>query len=134
MHLFYLYKKNVFNQEIKNMDSYIFIALKRKAINVLKKEKREVHLSLNEKVNKSEYEYIDMLISPKNDDNENNIAYENIITYISFNFNPTDQKIIEMYFFKKMTYESIGQAFNLSRETIRRRLNKAIAKIRRWYK
>lgn len=132
MHLFSLYKKRIFDSNINNIDNYVFIALKRKAINVLKSEKRNQHESLNLKIDISGNEYLNILES-HNEDNQNIDLFENIIAYMSHNLNDEEQNLINLYFFMNMTFDEIGKSFNVSRETIRRRINKAIAKIRRWY-
>ncbi len=133
MHLFSLYKKGIFDSNINNIDNYVFIAMKRKAINVLKSEKRQQYASLNQRNDTSETEYLNLLIY--NEENHQNIElFENIIAYMSQNLNDEEQNLINLYFFMNMTFDEIGKSFNVSRETIRRRINKAIAKIRRWYK
>lgn len=133
MHLFVLYKKGIFDSKIKNIDNYVFIALRRKAINVLKSEKRQQYASLNQRNDTSETEYLNLLIY--NEENHQNIdLFENIIAYMSQNLNDEEQNLINLYFFMNMTFDEIGKSLNVSRETIRRKINKAIAKIRRWYK
>lgn len=133
MHVFSLYKRGIFDSNINNIDNYVFIALKRKAINVLKSEKRQQHASLNQKKDNLGTEYLNLLIY--NEENcQNRELFENIIAYMSKNLNDEEQNLINLYFFMDMTFDEIGKSFNVSRETIRRRINKAIAKIRRWYK
>jgi RNA polymerase sigma factor (sigma-70 family) len=128
-----LYKKGIFDSKIKNIDNYVFIAMKRKAINVLKSEKRQQYASLNQRNDNSETEYLNLLFY--NDESHQNIElFENIIAYMSQNLNDEEQNLINLYYFMNMTFDEIGKCYKVSRETIRRRINKAVAKIRRWYK
>lgn len=133
MLLVQLYRKGVFQKNFENIDDYIFICLKRRAINVLIQEKRSRYTSLNKKMLDSEFEYIDFLMEPINADNYRTIL-ENIITYITSHLSAEEQALINLYFFKNKTLEEIGKSINVSRETIRRSIEKIISKIRRWYR
>lgn len=113
------------------MNNYVFICLKRKAINILIQEKRNRFISLNKKMLDSEFEYIDFVMEPINADNYQSIL-ENIITYITAHLSEEEQSLINLYFFKNKTLEEIGKSNNVSRETIRRSIKKIINKIRRW--
>lgn len=133
MHLVQLFRRGVFQKNIENTDDYIFICLKRKAINVLIQEKRNRYTSLNTKMLDSEFEYIDYLMQPINADNYQTIL-EDIITYITSHLSSEEQTLINLYFFKNKTLEEISKPINVSRETIRRSIKKIINKIRRWYR
>lgn len=133
MHLVQLYRKGVFQKNIENLNNYVFICLKRKAINVLIHEKRSRYTSLNKKIQDSEFEYIDFLMEPINTDNYQTIL-ENIITYINAHLSEEEQALINLYFFKNKTLEEICKSNKVSRETIRRSIKKIINKIRRWYR
>lgn len=132
MHVFGLYKKGIFESKINNIDNYVFIAMKRKAINVLISEKRNQHRSLNLKIDISGDEYLNTLVSY--DTYHDVYIFKNIIADMLEVLNKEEKNLINFYYFMNMTFDEIGKRFNVSRETIRRRVNKALAKLRRWYK
>ncbi len=134
MHLFNLFKGKRDLSIVEDLDSYIFITLKNKVINILKKMNKNKCISLNKVIDENGIEHLDLLESNTEASQEEIYVYENIITYINLHFSEQDKQIINKYFFENLTYEQIGNHLSVSRETVRRKLNDTIDKIRRWYK
>lgn len=132
MKLVQVYIRKADSINIKDMDSYIFIILKRTTINILKKESRFKHLSLNQKRNNSSEEWINEIIDIQTLGDSSRKLGE-MIKYMDDYFTVEEKELFRLYFESNFSYEEIGKMYQTSRETIRRKLNQMIEKIRRWY-
>ena len=65
MKLVHVYDQVIHKDSIENLESYIFIILKRTTINILKKESRFKHITLNQKRVNSNGEWINEIIDLK---------------------------------------------------------------------
>jgi RNA polymerase sigma factor (sigma-70 family) len=117
---------------IENLESYIFIILKRTTINILKKESRFKHLSLNQKRMKSDEEWINEIPDTQSNDDSTQ-KLEEILIFITDSFTEDEINIFHLYFEKNMSLEKISEIYQTSRETIRRKINMMKEGIRRWY-
>jgi RNA polymerase sigma factor (sigma-70 family) len=132
MKLVSVYDQVIGKDSIENLESYLFIILKRTTINILKKESRFKHLSLNQKKMKSDEEWINEIPDThSNDDSTQKV--EEILIFITDSFTKDEINIFHLYFEKKMSLEKISEMHQTSRETIRRKINIMKEKIRRWY-
>jgi len=133
IHLVKIYNSGLLNGDIKNISDYIFIILKRKAIDLIIKENKYNNKSLNwMHFNSNKEKLIDQFANENSGIDKQNII-EDIISYISVHLSEDEQLFINLYFFKNNTLEEISKIHNVSGETIRRKIKSAITKIRRWY-
>lgn len=132
MKLVRVYDQVIDNDLIDNLESYIFIILKRTTINILKKESKFKYLSLNQKRVNSNEEWINEIIDIQTlDDSSRKI--DEMIMYMNDYFTIEEKELFHLYFEKRMSFEKIGEMHQTSRETIRRKVKMMKEKIRRWY-
>jgi RNA polymerase sigma factor (sigma-70 family) len=132
MKLVHVYDQVIHKDSIENLESYIFIILKRTTINILKKESRFKHISLNQKRVNSNEEWINEIIDLKTLDDSSG-KLDEMIKYMDDYFTVEEKELFHLYFESNFSYEEIGKMYQTSRETIRRKLNQMKEKIRRWY-
>lgn len=121
-----------FEKEALEVSAYLFIVLKRKVINLLKHSKYRKYQSLN-KITDAGDEYIDLISSYDINQDEDSIDESMILEYINKHFKKKDKDILLAYFYQNMTYKMIGQKYGVSAETIRRKIQKILEEIRRWW-
>lgn len=132
MKLVHVYDQVIDKDSIENLESYIFIILKRTTINILKKESSFKHISLNQKRVNSNEEWINEIIDLKTL-NDSSGKLDEMIKYMDDYFTVEEKELFHLYFESNFSYEEIGKMYQTSRETIRRKLNQMKEKIRRWY-
>ncbi len=132
MKLVHVYDQVIHKDSIENLESYIFIILKRTTINILKKESRFKHISLNQKRVNSNEEWINEIIDLKTVDDSSG-KLDEMIKYMDDYFTVEEKELFHLYLESDFSYEEIGKMYQTSRETIRRKLNQMKEKIRRWY-
>lgn len=132
MKLVHVYDHIIEQDSVKNQEAYIFIILKRTTINILKKESRYKHLSLNQTRINSNEEWINEIVDIQTVDSTSR-KQDEMIKYIDDYFTKEEKEIFHLYFECEFSYEEIGKIYQTSRETIRRKLNQIKEKVRRWY-
>jgi RNA polymerase sigma factor (sigma-70 family) len=129
----YIFQNQVsFENEALEVNPYLFIVLKRKVINLLKHSKYRKYQSLNEITNAGD-EYIDLISSSEITGEEISIDESMILEYINKHLKKKDKDILLAYFYQNMTYKMIGQKYGVSADTIRRKIQKILEEIRRWW-
>jgi len=133
MHLVMLLKKEKILNQVRRLDNYVFIALKRKAITVCKNNSKTNTLSLNQYTDENKNEYVNYLKERDLSALERAIYYE-VIEYMNDNFSEQEKYIIYLYFYEYLSFKQIGDFMHFSGEKVRRIMNRKIEQIRRWYK
>lgn len=129
----YIFQNQVnFENEALEVNPYLFIVLKRKVINLLKHSKYRKYQSLNEITNTGD-EYIDLISSSEIIREEISIDESMIFEYINKHLKKKDKDVLLAYFYQNMTYKMIGQKYGVSADTIRRKIQKILEEIRRWW-
>lgn len=117
--------------DIKNIDNYIFIILKRKAIDILRSNKYRREISLNQNTNDVDgIEHLDLIQGNDYEMFQKKIVEDELAKFIKDNLNKKEQNILEMYFEKNMKHQNIGKEMGVSKHTIRRMIKLIIQKLR----
>lgn len=121
--------ENKFKENAYDIAAYVFISLKRKTINLLKSSKyRKIvftnssYLSDSDASNQNSY---DGSISQNETE---------IMMFIDREFSKKDQNIFKAYFYENKTYKQIGRKYGVSADAMRRKIQKMLEQIRRWWK
>ncbi|MBN3490247.1 sigma-70 family RNA polymerase sigma factor [Acholeplasma equirhinis] len=122
-----------FERQALEVKQFMFIVLKRKVINLLKHSKYRKYQSLNEMTQEGD-EYIDLLAASDIGLDDNSGTEVLIMEYVNQHLNKQDKDILSAYFYQNMTYKKIGEKYGVSADTIRRKLQKILDEIRRWWK
>ena len=118
-------------ERICNIDGHVFVVLSNKVKDIVKSSRYKLGISLNEKVRFGDSaEYLDLVPAP----NTYLDLMDDVLDYIAEISSPMESDIIELRFFKNMTYKEIGRILNVSEDTAQRRAEKIINKVRRWVK
>lgn len=130
----YLFEKHIeLANKALDIDKYLFIILKRKVLDLLKNSKYKKFQSLNE-LTKEGDEYID-LVAASNIGLDDNSATESLIMdYVNQHLSKQDKDILSAYFYQNMTYKQIGKKYGVSADTIRRKIQKILDEIRKWWR
>ena len=119
------------NENVVNHEGYIFIILKRQAINLIKSKKYRKWSSLNVEGNNKQ----DLVSSVIYDDELQKIEEQalQVLEFVGRRFGDTERKILELYYFENLTFKKIGEVIELSTNTVRRKFKKIIEESRRWF-
>lgn len=127
----FIYQNKVkIESEAEKIERYLFVTLKRQVINWLKHSKYRKYYSLNQ-ITESGDEYVDLIVSKEPEDCE--IEQLDILDSLDNILNKQEKILINEYFRKGLTYKEIGKRYDVSADTVRRRLSKILDKIRRWW-
>ncbi|MBN3490238.1 sigma-70 family RNA polymerase sigma factor [Acholeplasma equirhinis] len=127
----YIFQNQVdFEYEALEVNPFMFIALKRKFINLLKHSKYRKYQSLNEVTDAGD-EYIDLISSSEMTEEDVLIDKSMILDYVNKHLKKKDKDILLAYFYQNMTYKAIGKKYGVSADTMRRRIQKILDEIRR---
>ena len=111
-----------------DLNSYLFISLKRKVINLLKSKKYRRDYSLNNTL-ASGTEYISMFGTSEKI--EDILLKEEIFNFIEVKLTKEEQKLLEQYYYNNLTCKDLGIIYKVSSEAIRKRIKRVIEKIRK---
>lgn len=132
LRMFIFQHKEKFENEAADINKYMFITLKRQIINLLKNSKYRRINSLNNFTDAGD-EYVELIVS--DDLSEKSTEEENdLLEIINTKLKKKDIDILMSYYYKKKTYKEIGKKYGVSADTIRRRMQKILEEIRRWWK
>lgn len=132
LRMFIFQNKQKFENEAADINKYMFIVLKRQIINLLKNSKYRKFNSLNS-LTESGDEYINLIAFDDSNDKKIEVESE-LLEAIKEKLNKQDQDILISYFYKEKTYKEIGNKYGVSADTMRRRMQKILDEIKRWWK
>jgi RNA polymerase sigma factor, sigma-70 family len=127
-----LYKMLTTEKDMYNQENYIFISLKNHAIDVYKKELRNTHISLNQKIS-IDSEKLDFVVD-KSTTNEkdyffNSYDYKKIFNQLLTN---KEKHILEEYIFHHTKQKELAETYHTSQQNISKIIKKALNKIKNY--
>lgn len=121
------YRRGVFNKEINCLESFIFIMLKRRTIDLLKSSKYKSLLFLVQKDN-SNTNPIDCL---QQKDRYRQDQLDEVLKMTLINeFSLEDQVLIDAYYFQNKSLREIAKEMSISKDTVQRKIEKLLIKLR----
>lgn len=127
-----LYKMLTTEKDMYNQENYIFVSLKNHAIDVYKKELRNTHISLNQKIS-IDSEKLDFVVD-KSTTNEkdyffNSYDYKKIFNQLLTN---KEKHILEEYIFHHTKQKKLAETYHTSQQNISKIIKKALNKIKNY--
>jgi RNA polymerase sigma factor (sigma-70 family) len=130
LYMFILENELKFIVQANDFERYIFVSLKRKVISLLRSSIYKPYKII------SDFELItnQMSIFPNNTDDDLKRLENDILSTIDKRFSKKDKTILLSYIYDSKTYVQLGKKYGVSADTIRRKINKMLDEIRRWWK
>lgn len=125
-----LYKLLIMKRKIYETDSYIYISLKNCAIDFYRKERSNMHLSLNQTI-QGEYEMIDFIIDDSSINHTNLLNLEELNKITNEVLTNQEKQIFEEYFYYNIKQKDLAKKYYMTQQNISKIIKKSLSKIKK---